>query len=108
MNYKIALILSSALAVSTHASARSSNMESLFFADFDSDNQSTSFESESFTMDGEFGFVMASGNTNTSSVKGALDAEHDTATWNNQYRVEFLYKETEVMTEEGSRDEGLV
>lgn len=105
MNYKIALILGSAFAFASHANARSSNMESLFFADFNSDDDSASMTAESFTMDGEFGFVMASGNTNTSSLKGALDAEHETESWNNQYRVEFLYKETEVSTAEGSRDE---
>ncbi|MBU2979383.1 DUF481 domain-containing protein [Alteromonas sp. C1M14] len=51
-----------------------------------------------FTLDGEIGILAASGNTETTSFKGALRSEHDTAHWNNNYSAEMLY--TESLTED--------
>ncbi len=76
-------------------------MESLYEGDFEI--QYDADIEEAFEMDGEFGFLIASGNTNTSSIKGALDASQETVNWSNQYRVELLYKESTVATDEGNQ-----
>lgn len=76
-------------------------MKSVYDLDFDVDYELDS--DPIFEMDGELGFITASGNTNTSSIKGALDATHETHNWSNQYRLELLYKESEVDSDEGRR-----
>lgn len=69
-------------------------IKTLYDPNFTADNHDT--VERDFLLDGEFGFVTASGNTNTLSVKGALNAEHETQMWSNEYRLELLYKESEV------------
>lgn len=49
-----------------------------------------------FTLDGELGVIVASGNTNATSFKTSLKSEHETRYFVNQYWAEFLYKQTEV------------
>lgn len=49
-----------------------------------------------FTLDGELGVIVASGNTNATSFKTSLKSEHETQSFVNQYWVEFLYKQSEV------------
>lgn len=85
------------LAFCPNALATTNIIKTLYDPNFSS--QRTDTVADEFVLEGEFGFVTATGNTNTSSVKGALDAEHETPSWSNQYRVELLYKESEVQVD---------
>lgn len=49
-------------------------------------------EKKSFTMDGEFGFIVTSGNTETTSVSAGLNATQELEGWSNVYLIEGLYK----------------
>jgi putative salt-induced outer membrane protein YdiY len=57
-------------------------------------------EVKSFSMDGEFGFIATTGNTETTSIKGKLSAHQDLTQWSNTFIVEALYKKDEVNGEE--------
>ncbi|MFC4700255.1 YdiY family protein [Glaciecola siphonariae] len=50
----------------------------------------------SFDLEGEFGVLVTTGNTNTSMFKLALDADQELESWSNQYFVQFLQRNTEV------------
>ncbi|MDF2179469.1 DUF481 domain-containing protein [Aliiglaciecola sp. CAU 1673] len=54
-----------------------------------------------FSMDGEFGLIVTTGNTETSSVKGAVNAHQELSRWSNDYVVEALVKKDEVETDDG-------
>ncbi|MFT4940100.1 MAG: putative salt-induced outer membrane protein, partial [Paraglaciecola sp.] len=54
-----------------------------------------------FKMDGEFGLIATSGNTDTTSVKGKLSAHHEIEKWSNDFIFEALYKKDEVTLESG-------
>jgi len=49
-----------------------------------------------FTMDGEFGFIATTGNTETTSIKGKLAAQQELEQWSNDFLVEALYKKDDV------------
>lgn len=49
-----------------------------------------------FSMDGEFGFISTSGNTETTSIKAKLSAHQELEMWSNDFKVEGLYKKDEV------------
>jgi putative salt-induced outer membrane protein len=53
-------------------------------------------EVKSFSMDGEFGFIATTGNTETTSIKGKLSAHQELTQWSNDFIVETLYKKDEV------------
>ncbi len=53
-----------------------------------------------FSMDGEFGFIATTGNTETTSIKGKLSAHQELTQWSNDFIVEALYKKDEVNGEE--------
>ncbi|MDM7859559.1 DUF481 domain-containing protein [Alteromonas sp. ASW11-36] len=97
------ILLAGSVLFCNQASAATNIMKSLYVADFDVGSD-TAVE-EGFTLEGEFGFLTASGNTNAASIKGALSADQETQNWSNQYRLEMLYKESEVEREgENIRD----
>ncbi|MFT5676335.1 MAG: putative salt-induced outer membrane protein [Paraglaciecola sp.] len=58
-------------------------------------------EVKPFKMDGEFGLIATSGNTDTTSVKGKLSAHHEIDQWSNDFIFEALYKKDEVTLESG-------
>jgi putative salt-induced outer membrane protein YdiY len=60
-------------------------------------------EVKPFTMDGEFGFIATSGNTETTSVKGKLAAHQELERWSNDFMIEALYKKDEVTLENGEQ-----
>ncbi|WJG10216.1 DUF481 domain-containing protein [Aliiglaciecola sp. LCG003] len=60
-------------------------------------------ETKPFTMDGEFGFIMTTGNTETTSVVGKLSAHHELEQWSNDFIFEALYKKDEVEQTDGSK-----
>ncbi|GBL05647.1 salt-induced outer membrane protein [Glaciecola sp. KUL10] len=45
-----------------------------------------------FSLVGEFGLLTASGNTNTTTFKSSLTADHEMTKWSNKYFSEFIYK----------------
>jgi putative salt-induced outer membrane protein YdiY len=47
---------------------------------------------KSFTMDGEFGFIVTTGNTETTSISAGLAATQELDKWSNSYLIEGLYK----------------
>ncbi|MBF7072073.1 DUF481 domain-containing protein [Glaciecola sp. MH2013] len=53
-------------------------------------------EEKTFTMDGELGFIFTSGNTETTSVNGALNAKQELEKWSNEYVLTALYKKDEI------------
>ncbi|WP_339726148.1 DUF481 domain-containing protein [uncultured Paraglaciecola sp.] len=53
-------------------------------------------EVKPFTMDGEFGYIATTGNTETTSIKGKLSAHQELTEWSNDYTLEALYKKDEV------------
>ncbi|MFS1703600.1 DUF481 domain-containing protein [Aestuariibacter sp. GS-14] len=55
-----------------------------------------------FTLDGQLGIIFSSGNTNATSIKSSLKSEHENDMFANQYWVEFLYKQSEVDSDEGT------
>jgi putative salt-induced outer membrane protein YdiY len=52
-------------------------------------------EVKPFSLDGEFGFIGTTGNTETTSVKGKLSAHQELSNWSNDYNIEALYNETD-------------
>jgi putative salt-induced outer membrane protein YdiY len=50
----------------------------------------------SFELEGEFGVLITTGNTNTSMLKLVLDAEQEFESWSNQYFGQFLQRQTDV------------
>lgn len=53
-------------------------------------------ETKPFTMDGEFGLIVTTGNTETTSAKAKLSAHQELDKWSNDYIFEGLYKKDEV------------
>ena len=51
---------------------------------------------KSFSMDGEFGFIATTGNTETTSIKGKLFAHQELTQWSNDFILEALYKKDKV------------
>ncbi len=49
-----------------------------------------------FTMDGEFGLIVTTGNTETSSMTAGITAQQELESWSNDYAVEGLYKKETV------------
>lgn len=57
-----------------------------------------------FSMDGEFGLIVTTGNTETSSFKGKLSAHQELDNWSNDYTIEGLYKKDEITLDSGEED----
>lgn len=54
-----------------------------------------------FTLDGEFGLIFTTGNTETSSFKGRLSSNHELHNWSNEYMIEALYRQDESTNDQG-------
>jgi len=53
-------------------------------------------QDDTFTMDGELGFIFTSGNTETTSANAALNAKQELETWSNEFTFKALYKKDTV------------
>jgi putative salt-induced outer membrane protein YdiY len=53
-------------------------------------------EVKPFSMDGEFGYIATTGNTETTSIKGKLSAHQELTQWSNDFIAEVLYKKDEI------------
>jgi putative salt-induced outer membrane protein YdiY len=49
-------------------------------------------ESKPLEMDGEFGFIFTTGNTETTSASAGLNAKQELESWSNEYLIKGLYK----------------
>lgn len=56
-----------------------------------------------FSLDGELGAIVSSGNTDASSIKAALNSTHDTERFTNSYWAEFLYRRSETTVDDLSQ-----
>lgn len=63
-------------------------------------------DAKDFTLEGEFGSIFSGGNTKTTSFKGSLRSHHEMQNWSNDYVIEALYRQDDVMiTDEDSGEE---
>lgn len=53
-------------------------------------------EVKPLSMDGEFGFISTTGNTETTSFKGKLSAHQELDMWSNDFAIEGLYKKDDI------------
>ena len=44
----------------------------------------------------ELGAIITSGNTETTTLKGGIKVQHNLENWNNEYKIDGIYKEDEV------------
>ncbi|KNC68581.1 DUF481 domain-containing protein [Pseudoalteromonas ardens] len=51
----------------------------------------------------EVGAIITSGNTETTTLKGALKAKHNLENWRNEYKLDGIYKEDEIENDDGER-----
>ncbi len=72
-------------------------IQTLYHADFTPD---TDDEIPRFTLDGELGILVNTGNTSAASVKAAVNSDHETENWSSVYFAELLYKESGTPTTE--------
>lgn len=54
-------------------------------------------ETKPFTMDGEFGLIVTTGNTETSSATAGITAQQEFERWSNDYQIQGLYKKETVV-----------
>ncbi|AWL11121.1 hypothetical protein HMF8227_00625 [Saliniradius amylolyticus] len=83
--------------VSTSAFAQADALDALF--EPSAGGNTGSEAAKTFSMDGELGVLLTTGNTETTSVKGKLNASHELENWSNDYVFEALYKQDEVLIE---------
>jgi putative salt-induced outer membrane protein YdiY len=62
--------------------------------DIEEDEEAVTYPS--FELDGEFGILMTTGNTNSRMLKLAFDSDHEFESWSNQYFMQVLRQQTEV------------
>ncbi|MGB3725302.1 MAG: DUF481 domain-containing protein [Glaciecola sp.] len=62
-------------------------------------------EEKDLTMDGEFGFIFTSGNTETTSASAGINAKQELESWSNEYLIEGLYKKDTVENADGEEVE---
>lgn len=55
-------------------------------------------EVKPFSMDGEFGYIATTGNTETTSIKGKLSAHQELTQWSNDFKAEALYTDDDSTT----------
>ena len=65
-------------------------MRSMYLAD------RPTYDNEELSMIGEFGFLLANGNTNTSTIKAKLNTNQELKAWSYQVIGDLLYRQSEV------------
>lgn len=58
-------------------------------------------EKKPLSMDGEFGLIITTGNTEATSFSAGLSGTHELTDWSNQYSVDALYKQDKVSSTSG-------
>ena len=62
-------------------------------------------QKKEITLDGEFGLILTTGNTETTSFKAKLSSHHELENWSNDYVAEALYKQDEVDLDDGEESQ---
>lgn len=62
-------------------------------------------EVKPFTMNGEFGFIVTTGNTETTSISAGLSATQELDKWSNSYNLAGLYKSDSVVNDAGEDED---
>jgi len=52
----------------------------------------------------ELGLILTSGNTETTTIKGAIKAKHEMENWTNEYKLDGLFKEDEIEKDGGVKE----
>ncbi|RZF79161.1 DUF481 domain-containing protein [Pseudoalteromonas sp. CO325X] len=60
-------------------------------------------EKKTWEANAELGAIITSGNTETTTFKGALNVKHNLENWNNEYKLDGIYKEDEVEKDDGTK-----
>jgi putative salt-induced outer membrane protein YdiY len=58
-------------------------------------NAQAADEPKDFTLDGEFGLIVTTGNTESKTVKGKISGHQELEAWSNDFNAEGLYQEDE-------------
>ena len=61
-------------------------------------------ETQTWEITSELGAIITSGNTETTTLKGGIKALHNLENWNNEYKIDGLYKEDEVENSDGTKE----
>lgn len=60
-------------------------------------------ETKTWDVTSEVGAIITSGNTSTTTLKGGIKAKHHLEAWNNEYKLDGIYKEDEIENDAGER-----
>ncbi|WP_404341356.1 YdiY family protein [Pseudoalteromonas mariniglutinosa] len=61
-------------------------------------------ESKTWQITSELGAIITSGNTETTTLKGGVKVLHNLQSWNNEYKVDGIYKEDELENDAGVKE----
>ena len=61
-------------------------------------------EVKTWDVTSELGAIITSGNTETTTLKGGIKVLHNLENWNNEYKVDGLYKEDEIENDAGVKE----
>ena len=61
-------------------------------------------ETKTWDVTSELGAIITSGNTETTTLKGGVKVLHNLENWNNEYKLDGIYKEDEIENEQGVKE----
>ncbi|WP_076920482.1 YdiY family protein [Pseudoalteromonas sp. SK18] len=61
-------------------------------------------EQKTWEITSEVGAIITSGNTETTTLKGGIKVLHNLESWNNEYKLDGIYKEDEVENDDGTKE----
>src|SRR5690625_7755895 len=61
-------------------------------------------ETRPWKVSAELGAIATSGNTETTTIQGKIEADHNTLKWSNRYTLGVLFKEDQVNQPDGSQE----
>ncbi|WP_287242918.1 DUF481 domain-containing protein [Pseudoalteromonas sp.] len=61
-------------------------------------------ETKTWDVTSELGAIVTSGNTETTTLKGGVKVLHNLENWNNEYKLDGIYKEDEIENDQGVKE----
>ncbi|MCO7208944.1 DUF481 domain-containing protein [Pseudoalteromonas sp. CnMc7-37] len=61
-------------------------------------------EAKTWDVTSELGAIVTSGNTETTTLKGGIKVLHNLENWNNEYKLDGIYKEDEIENDQGVKE----
>jgi len=61
-------------------------------------------ETKTWDVTSELGAIITSGNTETTTLKGGVKVLHNLENWNNEYKLDGIYKEDEIENDQGVKE----